>query len=60
MHIGMMSTYHEQHTTINHHDYFMEADSDSVDEAFVELKEDDVTVEEIQLMRIKFLSENPN
>ena len=42
------------------YDYFMEADSDSVDEAFVELKEEDVTVEEIQLMRIKFLSENAN
>ena len=42
------------------YDYFMEADSDSVDEAYDELREDDVTVEEIQLMRIKFLSENAN
>jgi len=42
------------------YDYFMEADSDSVDEAFVELKEEDVTFEEIQLMRIKFISENAN
>ncbi len=42
------------------YDYFMEADSDSVDEAYDELREDDVTLEEIQLMRIKFLSENAN
>jgi ATP-dependent DNA helicase RecQ len=42
------------------YEYFMEADSDSVDEAYVELKDDDVTLEEIQLMRIKFLSENAN
>ncbi|MEM6965932.1 MAG: DNA helicase RecQ [Bacteroidota bacterium] len=42
------------------YDYFMEADSDSVDEAFEEMKEDDITMEEIQLMRIKFLSEMAN
>lgn len=42
------------------YDYFMEADTDSVDEAFKELQEDDVTMEEIQLMRIKFLSEMAN
>ena len=41
-------------------DYFMEADSDSVDAAFVELKEDDITLEEIRLMRIKFLSDMAN
>ncbi len=41
-------------------EYFMEAESDSVDEAFKELKEEDVTIEEIQLMRIKFLSEMAN
>jgi ATP-dependent DNA helicase RecQ len=38
----------------------MEADSDSVDEAYRNLKEDDVKYEEIQLIRIKFLSEVAN
>ncbi len=42
------------------YEYFMEADSDSVDEAYNELREDDVTLEEIQLMRIKFFSEKAN
>ena len=42
------------------YDYFMEAETDSVDDAYVELKEDDVTIEEIRLMRIKFLSEMAN
>jgi ATP-dependent DNA helicase RecQ len=42
------------------YDYFMEAETDSVDEAFGELKEDDITFEEIQLVRIKFLSEMAN
>ncbi len=42
------------------YDYFMEADTDSVEDAFHELKEDDITLEEIQLIRIKFLSEMAN
>ena len=41
-------------------DYFMQADSDSIDVAYAELKEDDITVEEIRLMRIKFLSDMAN
>ncbi len=41
-------------------DYFMEADTDSVEEAYIELKDDDITLEEIQLMRIKFMSDNAN
>ena len=41
-------------------EYFMEAESDSLDEAFNELKEDDITLEEIQLVRLKFLSEMAN
>ncbi len=41
-------------------DYFMDAETDSVDSAFEELKEDDITYEEIQLVRIKFLSEMAN
>lgn len=42
------------------YDYFMEAETDSIEEAYHELKEDDITIEEIQLMRIKFLSEMAN
>lgn len=42
------------------YEYFMEADSDSVDIAFQELSEDDVTMEEIKIVRILFLSEMAN
>lgn len=42
------------------HDYFSEAETDSVDEAFDELNEDDITMEEIQMIRIKFMSEMAN
>ena len=42
------------------YDYFMEADTDSVDTAYSELKDEDITIEEIQLMRIKFMSEMAN
>ena len=41
-------------------DYFMESESDSVEAAYLELKEDDVTIEEIRLLRIKFLSDVAN
>ena len=41
-------------------DYFMESDTDSVEEAYKELQEDDITIEEIQLVRIKFLSDHAN
>jgi ATP-dependent DNA helicase RecQ len=41
-------------------DYFMDAVTDSVEEAFNELKEDDITIEEIQLMRVKFMSDMAN
>ena len=41
-------------------DYFMEAENDSVENALTELQEDDITLEEIQLMRIKFLSDMAN
>jgi ATP-dependent DNA helicase RecQ len=41
-------------------DYFKEADSDSVEEAFKEMKDDEITWEEIQLMRLKFLSDYAN
>lgn len=42
------------------YDYFSEADSDSAEKAHVELAEDDITLEEIQLVRIKFMSEMGN
>lgn len=38
-------------------DYFMTAESDSVEDALEELGEDDYTEDEIRLMRIKFLSD---
>ncbi len=40
--------------------YFMEAETDDIDTAYHELKEDDITIEEIRLIRIKFLSEMAN
>ncbi len=42
------------------YDYFMEAESDSIRDAYDALKEDDITVEEIRLMRIKFISDMGN
>lgn len=41
-------------------DYFQDAESESVEDAFEELKDEDITMEEIQLVRIKFLSEVVN
>ena len=41
-------------------DYFSDAESESIDEALEELKEVDIDREEIQLVRIKFLSEMAN
>jgi ATP-dependent DNA helicase RecQ len=41
-------------------DYFKTADNDSIDDALNELGESDYTREEIQLMRIKFMSEFGN
>ena len=41
-------------------DYFRTAEIDSIDDALVELGSDDYTREEIQLMRIKFMSELGN
>jgi ATP-dependent DNA helicase RecQ len=40
--------------------YFMESESDSVDVAFKELKDSDITMDEIKLVRIKFLSDVAN
>ncbi|MEO6851913.1 MAG: DNA helicase RecQ [Mucilaginibacter sp.] len=41
-------------------DYFKTAEIDSIDDALVELGADDYTREEVQLMRIKFMSELGN
>lgn len=40
--------------------YFMESETDSVDIAYKELKESDITMDEIKLVRIKFLSDVAN
>lgn len=40
--------------------YFMTADTDAVRIAYAELKGDDITLDEIKLMRIKFLSDMAN
>jgi ATP-dependent DNA helicase RecQ len=42
------------------YDYFRQAENDTIDNALNELGEEDYTREEIQLMRIKFLSELGN
>ena len=41
------------------YEYFMEAETDSIEEAYEELK-DEYDQEEIRLMRVKFLSEVAN
>ncbi|MFZ4614020.1 MAG: helix-turn-helix domain-containing protein, partial [Bacteroidia bacterium] len=41
-------------------DYFRTAETDSIDDAMKELGEEDFTMEEIRLMRIKFISELGN
>jgi ATP-dependent DNA helicase RecQ len=41
-------------------EYFMEASSDSINEAYKILKEEDITLYEIQLVRLKFLSDVGN
>lgn len=42
------------------YEYFRNADTDSLNLAYEELKDEDITLEEIQLIRIKFLSELGN
>ncbi|TVR84296.1 MAG: DNA helicase RecQ [Saprospirales bacterium] len=42
------------------YDYFMDAETDDPVVAYHELKEDDITIEEIRLMRIKFFSDLAN
>lgn len=42
------------------YDYFKTSETDSLDNAFKEFKDDEIAVEDIQLIRIKFLSEMGN
>ena len=42
------------------YDYFLEASEDSIDVALDELGNNEYTYEEVQLMRIKFMSELGN
>ncbi len=42
------------------YDFFMESESDAMDLAYKELKDEDITYDEIRLVRIKFLSEMAN
>jgi ATP-dependent DNA helicase RecQ len=42
------------------YEYFMESETDDLNTAFKQLKEEDITFEEIQLMRLKFISEMAN
>ena len=59
-----LSYYINQYIDIHHQeeivDYFREAQSDSVADALEELGEDEFTLEEIRLLRIKFMSEVGN
>ena len=41
-------------------DYFMSAETDSLEDAFKDLKSSDITLDEIQFVRLKFLSDNAN
>ena len=42
------------------YDYFMEAETDDVETALAELEDEDIDLEEIQLVKLKFLSEVAN
>lgn len=41
-------------------DYFLNAESDDIDDAMDEFEEEDITEEDLRIMRIKFLSEHAN
>ncbi len=42
------------------YEYFMEAESDSIETAYEELADEDITLEEIKIVRLMFLSEMAN
>ncbi len=51
-----MDEYHQEDI----YDYFAEAETDSIEEALMELGESEYNEEEVRLMRIKYLSEVGN
>ena len=51
--------WHPEHSQEEIFDYFMEAETDSIDEAYAEF-DGDFSEEELRLMHIKFLSEVAN
>ena len=50
----------DEYSKIEIYDYFMESENDSVENAQRELVDEDITLEEIKLVRIMFLSEMAN
>ena len=50
----------DEYTADDLKEYFMEAETDDPEVAFKELHEDDITMDEIRLYRIKFLSDVAN
>jgi len=50
----------DEDTVDDIYEYFSDAESESIDDAFKELEEDDITLEEIRLVRLKFLSQEVN
>ena len=50
----------DEDTVDDIYDYFSDAESESIEDAFKELEEDDITREEIRLVRLKFLSQEVN
>ncbi len=52
--------YIDEYSVEDIYEYFMEAETDSVERAFEVLQEDDITLEEIKIMRIKFMSDMGN
>ena len=50
----------DEDLTTDIYDYFRSAESDSLDDAFEEFKNDDVDLENLQLVRVKFMSELAN
>ncbi len=50
----------DEYTREDIYEFFLQSENGLVEEAYAELREDDITMEEIQLVRIKFLSEMAN
>ena len=50
----------DEDTVEDIYDYFSDAESESIEDALKELEEDDITREEIRLVRLKFLSQEVN